>query len=103
MACSNRVRGHPSGRARFQLVPDLVAGLPGGHDLPRPPVGRPDLASICRLASAARVEDGAVEKDEGAPTLGLRRLDRTNRRRDAPRVGIDVADVVAHGMEATAE
>ena len=56
--------------ARLQLVPDLVAGLLRGHDLPGPPVGRPDLAAVGRLAAAARVEDGAVEEDEGALPLG---------------------------------
>ena len=76
----------------LELVGDLATGLARAADGPQPTVGGPDdEAAIRRLATAARVEDGAIEHHGGR----VARLDGSDPRLGGAGVGIGVGDLLA--------
>ena len=78
-------------------VPDVVFALLRADDAPVAARVAGEPALVRRLAAAAGVEDRALE--EHGVRVGV---DLDDARLDLARVGIGVAEVLAHGMKASA-
>ena len=77
---------------RLELVDDLAVDLARALDRPGPAIRRAqEQPPIGRLAAPARIEDRAIQDDQG----GLAGLDVTDRRRGVSGVGVGVAELLA--------